>query len=193
MERRVRDSLAGGIEVQKRILETLTGAVAEASQAVAETLTRGNKVVLMGNGGSAAEAQHLAAELVGRYRRDRDALPALALTADTAILTAVGNDYGFSRIFERQVEALVREGDAVIGMSTSGDSENVLLGLRKARKLGARTIALLGRGGGKIAGEADLCIVVPSDETPRIQESHLAIGHIICEMAESAGGPEEKI
>jgi len=184
MERCVKNSLAKSIEVQRRVLETLVGPIVEAAQMVADSFKKGKKVVLMGNGGSAADAQHLAAEFVGRFQKERRSLPALALTVDTSILTAIGNDYGFAKIFERQVEGLVREADTVIGISTSGNSENVLLGLRKAREIGARTLALLGCGGGKIAGEADLCITVPSDETPRIQESHIAIGHVICEAVE---------
>lgn len=184
MKNSIKKSLERSIEVKQKVLETLVDLIAEAAEAMALSLREGKKIVLMGNGGSAADAQHIAAEFVGRFLRERKALPAIALTTDTSILTAIGNDYGFEKVFERQVEALVREGDTVIGISTSGNSENVFLALKRSRELGARTIGLLGCGGGRIAMEADIPITVPSNETPRIQESHITIGHILCEEAE---------
>lgn len=151
---------------------------------MSETLQSGHKVLLMGNGGSAADSQHMAAEIVGRYKKERKGFPAIALTTDTSILTAVGNDYGFDTIFARQVEALAREGDLVVGISTSGNSPNVLTALEKAGECGCYTVALLGGSGGKIKDIADLPIIVPSADTPRIQECHILIGHMVCEMWE---------
>jgi D-sedoheptulose 7-phosphate isomerase len=149
--------------------------------AILGTVKGGGRIFLFGNGGSAAAAQHAAAELVGRFQRERVPLPALALTTDTSVLTAVGNDYGFERIFERQVEALVRTGDVVIGLSTSGDSINVVRGLRAARRRHARTGALLGRTGGRVERVADLAIHVPVTSVPLIQEMHLCLLHLVCE------------
>jgi D-sedoheptulose 7-phosphate isomerase len=147
-----------------------------------EALKDGNKILLMGNGGSAADSQHIAAELVGRYKKERKGLPAIALTTDTSILTAVGNDYSFDEIFSRQIKALAQKGDIVVGISTSGNSENVIKGILKAKELGCYTVGLLGKNGGKIKEISDLNIIVPSNNTPRIQECHILIGHIVCEL-----------
>ena len=144
----------------------------------------GGKVVLLGNGGSAADAQHIAGELVGRFMLERQALPAIALTTNNSILTAVANDYGYETVFSRQVEALVNEKDVVIGISTSGDSLNVIEAIKAAKKKGAKTIGLTGGSGGKLAEGVDLALIVPSDCTPRIQEAHITIGHIVCELVE---------
>tara|TARA_B100000953_G_C17798486_1_gene351307 strand:- start:194 stop:619 length:426 start_codon:yes stop_codon:yes gene_type:complete len=138
----------------------------------------------MGNGGSAGDAQHIAAELVGRFKKERKAMPALALTVDTSSLTALGNDYGFDTIFERQVEALANKNDTVIGISTSGNSENVVRAVNKANSIGAFTIGLLGNDGGKLKDAVNLPIIIPSNDTARIQEVHITIGHIICEIIE---------
>lgn len=158
--------------------------------AVAEELTAclksGNKILLCGNGGSAADAQHLAAELVGRFRKERQGLAALALTTDTSILTAVGNDFSFEEIFSRQVEALGNAGDVLVAISTSGTSKNVLAAIRKAKSLGLRTIGLLGNQGGQMAALVDHALVVPSSDAQRIQECHITIGHILCELVESS-------
>ena len=148
------------------------------------TLARGRTIFFCGNGGSAAEAQHLAAELVGRFVRERRALPAVALTTDSSILTSVGNDYGFARIFSRQIEALGRRGDLLVVLTTSGKSPNVLAAVRAARARGLRVAGLTGAGGAAFARRCDLCIVVPSRSTPRVQEVHLALGHLCCERAE---------
>lgn len=168
--------------------ETAVGELAETiescSRLMAEALRDGRKVLVMGNGGSAADAQHLAAELVGRFLKERRALPAIALTTDSSILTAVGNDYGFDRVFQRQVEALAAPGDVVIGISTSGNSPNVLLALEAARTIGCRTVGLLGRDGGKIAPLVDVNLTVSAMETPHIQEIHAIIVHILCHLVE---------
>jgi len=144
----------------------------------------GGKVILFGNGGSAADAQHIAGELVGQFMIKRQALPAIALTTNTSIITAVANDYGYDDVFSRQVEALVHEGDVVVGISTSGSSPNIIRAMKTAKVKGATTIALTGGMGGKLAREADLALAVPSESTPRIQEAHITIGHIVCELVE---------
>jgi len=162
----------------------LSDPIANAVQMLIDTFVSGNKLLVMGNGGSAADAQHFAAEMVGRFLMERRALPAIALTTDTSALTAIGNDYGFDKIFSRQVEALARPGDVVVGISTSGNSENISLALQSARKLGCRTIALLGRDGGKIRDLVDIPLVIPSTTTPRIQEGHITVIHIMCDLLE---------
>lgn len=144
----------------------------------------GGKILLCGNGGSAADAQHIAAEIVGRYRRERAGAPALALTTDTSILTAVGNDYGFEEVFARQVEALGKAGDCLVGLSTSGQSPNVGKAMERAQQLGLSTVGLLGRGGGPIKELCDVAVIVPSESTPRIQEVHITVGHIWCDLLE---------
>lgn len=162
------------------------GAILEAAEVIADSLRRGGKLLVCGNGGSAADAQHIAAELVGRLApgRERQPLPALALTTDTSALTAIGNDYGFEQLFARQVQALGRPGDALLGISTSGNSGNVIEAVRCARTLGMRSIALLGGEGGRLRALVDLAIVVPSAATARIQEGHITIGHILCDLVE---------
>ncbi len=160
--------------------------IVTAVQIIIEAYQRGGKVLLMGNGGSAADAQHIAAELVSRFKKERKALAAIALTTDTSILTAIGNDYGFDYVFSRQIEALAQPDDVVIGISTSGNSPNVLLAMEKAKEIGAKTIGLSGKDGGKLVQVSSLCIVVPSNDTPRIQEAHITIGHIICDLVEEA-------
>ncbi len=145
-------------------------------------LEAGNTIFFMGNGGSAADSQHLAAELVGRFERERKGLPAVALTTDTSILTAVGNDYGFDNIFVRQIEALAGIGDVVVGISTSGNSANVVKALEKAKEAGAFTVGMTGVHGGQLAGVCEICIKVPSEVTARIQEGHILVGHIVCQL-----------
>lgn len=160
-------------------LQDLLPQLEQLAQACLETVEGGGKIVWMGNGGSAADCQHLAAELVGRFSTERQPLPSLALTVDTSILTAVANDYGYDKIFVRQIKALCSKDDLVVGISTSGRSANVLLGLSTARELGATTAALVGERG--LEGEVDYCLAVPSSAVPRIQECHLFIGHTLCE------------
>jgi D-sedoheptulose 7-phosphate isomerase len=149
------------------------------------TLYRGsNKTILAGNGGSAADAQHIAAELVGRYGFDRPSIPSLALTTDTSNLTAIGNDYGYDKVFSRQLEGMGQDGDIFIGISTSGNSTNIINAFHSAKEKNITTVALVGRDGGEMAKLADIALVVPSDATPRIQESHILIGHILCDIIE---------
>jgi len=163
---------------------TLPAAIAEAVGAVVGCLRGGGKVLLCGNGGSAADAQHIAAELMGRLRRERHGLPALALTVNSSVLTAVANDYGYEAVFARQIEALGREGDVLIGISTSGSSANVVEALRAGREAGMITIGLLGSRGGAMEEHCNHVIRAPSDDTQRIQEVHIAVGHAICEETE---------
>lgn len=164
----------------------LPPAIAEMGSLISAALSNGNKLLVMGNGGSAADSQHFVAEIVGRFKMERRALPAVALSTDTSILTAIGNDYGFESIFSRQVEALAVPGDIVVGLSTSGNSPNVLKALEVARERGCRTIGLLGKDGGSIRTACDLALVVPSTDTPRIQEGHITIIHIVCDLVEKA-------
>jgi D-sedoheptulose 7-phosphate isomerase len=166
-------------------LEPLIPAIHALGERLRDCLNNGNKILLMGNGGSAADCQHIAAEIVGRYKRERRGLPAIAMTTDTSILTSVGNDYGFEYIFSRQVEALCAPDDIVIGLSTSGNSANVVAGINAAKQAGAYTVGLTGAGGGKLAELCDVTLAMPSSDTPRIQEAHILIGHILCELAEA--------
>jgi D-sedoheptulose 7-phosphate isomerase len=158
--------------------------IAKISELLVDAFHQGNKVLLFGNGGSAADAQHVAAEFVGRFIFDRPALPALALSVNSSAVTAIGNDYGFDLVFSRQIEALGRQGDVAIGISTSGNSPNVLRAIVAAKKMGMHTAALTGCIGGKLRNIVDHCVCVPSNETPRIQECHILIGHIISELVE---------
>jgi D-sedoheptulose 7-phosphate isomerase len=158
--------------------------MARVSEILIEAVRKGNKPLLFGNGGSAADAQHIAAEFVGRFAFNRPALPALALSVNTSCVTAIGNDYGFDLVFARQIEALGRPGDVAIGISTSGNSPNILRAFVVAKQMGICTVALAGATGGKLKGAVDHCICVPSSETPRIQECHILIGHIISELVE---------
>ena len=184
MKDKITRDIQESIDLKSRLLKTHVPQIEKAVLLIFHCLKGGNKVLFFGNGGSASDSQHLAAEFVGRYERERRGLPAIALTTDTSILTAVGNDYGFERIFERQVEALGSKGDVAFGISTSGHSKNVLLGLRKAKALGLSTIGFSGRDGGELNALVDLSIVIPSQKTARIQESHIMIGHIICERVD---------
>lgn len=178
--------LEEGIEVKKSIIGEMVGDVAKISEAVVDCYQGGGKVVLFGNGGSASDAQHIAAEFVGRFELERRPLPAIAFTTDTSILTALGNDYGFETVFSKQVEAIVEEGDVVIGISTSGDSPNVLDGIQKARTKGAVTVGMTGEKGEKLAGIVDMAFMAPTNSTARIQEAHIAVLHIICNVVEKA-------
>jgi D-sedoheptulose 7-phosphate isomerase len=172
----VASELASDPELSKRI--------AAAATAMARSYAGGGKAIFMGNGGSAAEATHLAGELVGRYLVDRAPLPALALADAHSSVTAIANDYSFDDVFSRQIRAFARPGDVVVGLSTSGRSRNVVLGLQTARELGAATIGMTGRDGGEVAAHCDQLLAVPSTETPRIQEAHAVIGHTLCEIVE---------
>ena len=153
-------------------------------ESITKSLKKGNKIILFGNGGSAADAQHIAAELVGRFGYDRKSLPAISLTADTSVITSIGNDYSFEKIFSRQCESLVNKGDVVVGISTSGNSINVKNGLLVSKRKGAKTVGFLGHKGGNIKNVVDIPLIVNSNSTPRIQEVHRTSAHIICEMVE---------
>jgi len=169
------------IEVATKI-KTLLPLIEEAGKICVESLKNGGRVILCGNGGSAADAQHIAAELSGRFKKERVPLAGIAVTTDTSALTAIGNDYGFEFVFSRQVEAIGRKGDVLIGISTSGNSENVINAINSAKKIGMKVITLVGKSGGKMKNLGDVNIVVPSNNTPRIQEMHIMIGHMICAL-----------
>jgi len=166
-----------GLTRQQDLLETI-------ARAMAGSLRKGDKVLWCGNGGSAADSQHLAAEIVGRFRRERRGLPSIALTTDSSILTAVANDYGYQCVFSRQVEAIAKPGDILVGLSTSGNSENVLMAIDRARSMGVTTVAFTGREGGKIGKVADHVLMIGSTDTARIQEAHILAGHMICDWIE---------
>ncbi len=166
-------------------LHTLIPDIIDVSNRMVDCLNNGGKIRWMGNGGSAADSQHLAAELVGRFQRERKGIASISLTTDTSILTAVGNDYGYEKIFSRQVEALCRPEDLVIGISTSGNSLNVIKGLQAAKQIGAYCIGFTGRDGGQMKELCDCCLVAPSSNTARIQEAHILIGHILCQNIDS--------
>jgi D-sedoheptulose 7-phosphate isomerase len=186
----IQSQLRSHCDVMAAIEKELAPSIAHAVSLLVEAYRGGRKLIVMGNGGSAADAQHLAAEIVGRFKLERRALPAIALTTDTSILTAVGNDYGFDRIFSRQVEAHAEQGDVVIGISTSGNSPNVQLALELAAEKGCRTVALLGKDGGSIKKVAELSLIVPSNDTPRVQEGHITIIHIVCDLLEKTLFPQ---
>ena len=173
------------IAVKQALLEA-TGQIAEAASAILERIKKGGKLIVAGNGGSAADAQHIVAELVGRYRTERRPLPAIALTTNSSSLTAMGNDYAFEEVFSRPIQALASANDVFLAISTSGNSSNILAAIHAAKQAGVFTIGLGGKTGGKMRDLVDLCICVPSDSTPRIQEAHILIGHIICGIVEDA-------
>ena len=193
-EERVRRSIEASIAVKQLLLGSakVVSGMATVSQILIDAIKKGNKPLLFGNGGSAADAQHIAAEFVGRFAFDRAALPALALSVNTSSVTAIGNDYGFDFVFARQIEALGRAGDVAIGISTSGNSLNVLKAVAVAKKMGLHTVALTGAIGGKLKSAVDYCICAPSNETPRIQECHILIGHIMSELVEESIFHEEQ-
>jgi len=169
------------------ILESkkLSSKIEDAVILIAKAIKRGNKIVLFGNGGSAADAQHMAAEFIGRFQKERQSFPAISLTTDSSIITAIGNDYNFNKIFSRQAESLVKNGDIIIAISTSGNSGNIINGIKTSKKLGAKIISLTGKNGFKMKSISDIFLNVPSITTPRIQEAHRTIIHIICELVEN--------
>ncbi len=183
---RVRASFSEHARVLAATQDVASGSIAAAAALMVEALRGGAKILSFGNGGSAADAQHLAAELAGRFDRERPALPALALTANSSDLTAIGNDYGFEHVFARLIEAHGRPGDVAVAISTSGNSENVLRAADVARARGLRSIGLIGKGGGKLAARVDVAISVPSDVTARVQEAHSMVVHLLCELVELA-------
>jgi D-sedoheptulose 7-phosphate isomerase len=180
----VQEILSESSEVHARAASTIAEPVAAIAAAISRALDAGGKILLCGNGGSAADAQHIAAELAGRLRRERRALPALALTVNPSVLTAVANDYGYASVFSRQVEALGRPGDVLIGISTSGASENVVSALKAGRAAGLVTVCLVGEAGGSAEEHCEHVVRAPSSDTQRIQEVHIAVGHAICELVE---------
>jgi len=186
MKEYIKDQIKKSYETKQAIYknEDLLNKIEDVAQRCVTLYKTDKKTILAGNGGSAADAQHIAAELVGRYGFDRPSIPSLALTTDTSNLTAIGNDYGYDQVFSRQLEGMGQKGDIFIGISTSGNSVNIIKAFESARKKGITTIALTGRDGGLMAKIADVALVVPSNSTPRIQESHILIGHILCDIIE---------
>jgi len=186
MKNYIKDQIKKSYETKQAIYENeaLLNKIEEVAQMCVDLYKGDKKTILAGNGGSAADAQHIAAELVGRYGFDRPSIPSLALTTDTSNLTAIGNDYGYDQVFSRQLEGMGQAGDIFIGISTSGNSVNIIKAFESAKKKGITTVALTGRDGGEMAKMADVALVVPSNSTPRIQESHILIGHIICDIIE---------
>lgn len=186
MENLIKNRIEESIKVKEAISASQAGNIGKASGLITETLKNGGKILIFGNGGSAADSQHMAAELVGRFKKERKALAAIALTANTSILTAIANDYGCDVIFSRQVEALGKKGDVAFGISTSGNSRNVIEAINKARSMGLKTVALVGNAGGKLKNICDATITASSKDTARIQEAHITVIHIICELVEEA-------
>ena len=184
MRDRIKDIFCESIHVKEELLRTELGRIVEIAELIIEALRKNGKVIIFGNGGSAADSQHIAAELVGRFKKDRTALAAIALTVNTSVLTSLANDYGYEIVFSKQIEALGRKNDVAIGISTSGKAKNVALGLKQAKKMGLKTVVLTGKNGNELAKAADLSLLVPSEVTARIQEAHITIGHILCELIE---------
>jgi D-sedoheptulose 7-phosphate isomerase len=187
VESAVIENITASVAVKQAMLENqaLVHGIADAAEMILVSLRAGNRLYLMGNGGSAADAQHIAAEFVGRYRRERRGMPAMALATNTSSITAIGNDYGFAEVFARQVEAFARPGDILLGLSTSGNSNNIRRAMLLAGAIKAKTIAFTGQSGGKLKAVVDLCLQAPSEDTPRIQEAHILIGHTISEIVEA--------
>ena len=182
MQSIIKHEFSKHIKVSVETIKSVEKTIETAANLCIKSLKKGNKILLFGNGGSAADAQHIAAEMVGRYKTERKGLSAIALTTDTSAITSIANDYGYLHVFDRQVEALANEGDVAIGISTGGGSINVISALKLANNLGCKTIGLSGKGGGEFNSICDVNIIVPSDDTPRIQEMHIVIGHIICHL-----------
>ncbi|MDD5116064.1 MAG: D-sedoheptulose 7-phosphate isomerase [Candidatus Omnitrophica bacterium] len=192
MRERIKDILLESIQVKEEILRNQIESIFEIAQLMIDCLKKDGKVIVFGNGGSAGDSQHIAAELVGRFKRDRSALAGIALTTNTSVLTSLANDYGYDVVFARQVEALGKKNDVVIAISTSGKAKSVALGIKQAKKMGIKTVALSGGDGGEIVKLADVSLLVPSKITARIQEAHITIAHIICEMIEQELCQEQK-
>jgi len=180
----VKEIIKESIRVKEAVANTMSSDIKAVATMIASALKSGGKVILFGNGGSAADAQHIAAEFVGRFKLERQGLASVALTTNTSILTSIANDYGYDEIFSRQIEGLVSDNDVAVAISTSGNAKNVIMGVLEAKKFGLKTIALTGSGGGELSTIVDIALTVPSDNTARIQEAHITIGHIICEIVE---------
>ncbi|HLG25057.1 MAG TPA: D-sedoheptulose 7-phosphate isomerase [Candidatus Nanoarchaeia archaeon] len=185
MKDQIRSMIEESIETKKKVNEFILKDIESAAKLVISTIKSGKKIMLAGNGGSASQASHIAAEFVGRYKIERKGLPSIALTTDTSVITAWSNDYSYDTLFSRQIEALGSKGDVFIAITTSGNSKNLVNAVNAAKKLGIKTIGMLGRDGGKLKGMCDVEVIVPSDNTPRIQETHLMIMHIMCEITDN--------
>jgi len=192
MREKIKDILLENIQVKEEILRNQVSRIVEITQLIIDCLKKNGKVIVFGNGGSAGDSQHIAAELVGRFKKDRSALAAVALTTNTSILTSLANDYGYEVVFSRQIEALGQKNDVAIGISTSGKAKNVAMAIKQAKRMGIKTVALSGGDGGDIAKLADVALMVPSSVTARIQEAHITIAHIICEIIEQELCQEQK-
>lgn len=186
MRDRIKDILLESIQVKEELLRKKIKVIMEISKLITEALKKHGKLIVFGNGGSASDSQHIAAELVGRFKKDRAGLAAIALTTNTSVLTSLANDYGYDTIFARQIEALGHKNDIAMGISTSGKARNVNCAIKQAKKMGIKTVALTGGDGGELAKLADITLTVPSCVTARIQEAHITIGHILCELTEEA-------
>ena len=184
IKNKIKRIFSDALKVKQKSLENNLNDMAKAVAVVLSVLKGGGKIILFGNGGSAADSQHLAAEFIGRFQKERRSIPAIALTTDTSILTALSNDYGFDIVFARQIEGLGRRKDIAIALSTSGNSKNVVEGLKAAKKKGMKTISLTGGNGGKVARMTDISLIVPSKNTARVQESHICMAHAICDLVE---------
>lgn len=181
---KIRSLFEESIKTKEQFIRAYASSIEEVSEIIASSFQKGNKLILMGNGGSATDASHIAAEFVNRFKKDRPPLPAIALNTDMAIMTSISNDYNFNLIFKRQIQMLARDGDVVIAISTSGNSPNVIEGIEAAKKAGTITIGFTGNTGGRLASLVDYAFVVPSPVTPRIQEVHITLGHVICQIVE---------
>jgi len=186
MRERIKDILLESIQTKEEVLRRGIGQIKEISDIFIESLKKGGKIILFGNGGSAADAQHIAAEFIGRFKKDRSALAAISLTTNSSVLTSLANDYGYDVVFAKQIEALGQKNDVAVGISTSGKAKNVILGMKQAKKLGIKTVAFTGSDGGDLVKCADVSFIVPSTVTARIQEMHITVGHVICELVEQA-------
>ncbi len=186
MQSTIKNEFNEHIKASKKTIESNSKLIEIAANICIDSLKKGNKILIFGNGGSAADAQHIAAEIVGRYKVERKGLPAIALTTDTSVITSISNDYGYLHVFDRQVEALANEGDVLIGISTGGSSTNVISALKLAKALGCKAIGLSGKDGGKFNALCDVNLIAIADDTPRIQEMHILIGHIICHLIDQA-------
>ncbi len=184
MNKQIIEILENNVAVKRDIIDHQIDVIVKIVNSIADALGRGGKLLVFGNGGSSSDAQHMAGELVGRFELERGALPAIALTTDSSVITSISNDYGFNEIFSRQIEALGAPEDIALGISTSGNSENVLAGIRKAKNMKLTTIGFSGGEGGELSKMADLCFIAPSSSTPRIQEAHITVIHIICKLVE---------
>lgn len=184
MRDKIKDILLESIQVKEEMMRSSINQIIEIVNILISCLKKGGKIILFGNGGSASDSQHIAAELVGRFTKDRTGLPAIALTTNTSVLTSLSNDYSFEVVFAKQIEALGKEEDVAVGISTSGKAKNVNAGIRQAKKMGIKTIVLTGTSGAELAKTADVSLIVPSNITARIQEAHITVGHIICQLIE---------